>query len=168
MAVPAVLHSKIPEANGLNGWTGCENAASEFKTEPAYNEDKRIGAVSLSLITTYFTSMRNKCFWVVVFFAIALQQITSLGTKLWIRIWAHEFDKSVEKSGKPQGDHDHVNSVSHLSVYGLTCLVYIFISFARDLMTFSGVLKASTRMYNSLLDSDFHARLIFFHEVAFG
>lgn len=163
MATSAMLHSEISEADESNDWTEGENEASQFKAGSAYHEDKSTGAVSLSVINTYLKSMGHWWFWVLVFFAFALQQITSLGTNLWIKVWANEFDKS-----KSHEDPNPVNSVYYLAVYGFICLAYVLISFIRDLMTFSGALKASARIFDNLLDSILHARLIFFDKVPFG
>ncbi|KAM0245405.1 hypothetical protein ACHAQJ_010576 [Trichoderma viride] len=168
VATPTVIQSEISEVDESDSWTGGENAASEFMAESVYHEDKRTGAVSLSVIKTYLTSMGQWWFWGAVLIAFALQQIASLGTNLWIKTWAHEFDKSLETPAKSQRESDHVNSLYYLAVYGLICLAYVLISFVRDLTTFSGALRASTRMFDSMLDSILHARLTFFDKVPFG
>ncbi|KAL7781916.1 P-loop containing nucleoside triphosphate hydrolase protein [Trichoderma afarasin] len=142
---------------------GNTNAVSETRDESIYCEDQMTGAVSLSVIRVYLSSMGGWWFWAVVFFAFALQQITSLGTNLWIRVWAHEFDEAEETSPV-----SHVKSVYYLAVYGLICLAYILVSFIRDLTTFSGALKASAQIFDHLLDSIIQAPLMFFDKVPFG
>ncbi|KAK0755466.1 LOW QUALITY PROTEIN: hypothetical protein N5P37_011974, partial [Trichoderma harzianum] len=146
-----------------DSWIGNINAVSETKDESIYCEDQMRGAVSLSVIRVYLRSMGGWWFWAVVFFAFALQQITSLGTNLWIKVWAHEFDEAEETPPT-----SHVKSVYYLAVYGLICLAYILVSFIRDLTTFSGALKASAQILDRLLDSIIHAPLIFFDKVPFG
>ncbi|KAL6820087.1 P-loop containing nucleoside triphosphate hydrolase protein [Trichoderma sp. SZMC 28015] len=142
---------------------GNTNAVSETKDESIYCEDQMTGAVSLSVIRVYLRSMGGWWFWAVVFFAFTLQQITSLGTNLWIKVWAHEFDEAEETSAM-----SHVKSVYYLAVYGLICLAYILVSFIRDFTTFSGALKASAQIFDRLLDSIIQAPLIFFDKVPFG
>ncbi|KKP02562.1 ATPase [Trichoderma harzianum] len=138
-------------------------AVSETKDESIYSEDQMTGAVSLSVIRVYLKSMGGWWFWAVVFFAFGLQQITSLGTNLWIKVWAHEFDEAEEISPM-----SHVKSVYYLAVYGLICVAYVLVSFVRDLTTFSGALKAPAQIFDRLLDSIIHAPLIFFDKVPFG
>ncbi|KAL6803468.1 P-loop containing nucleoside triphosphate hydrolase protein [Trichoderma sp. SZMC 28012] len=146
-----------------DSWIENINAVSETKDESIYCEDQMTGAVSLSVIRVYLRSMGGWWFWAVVFFAFTLQQITSLGTNLWIKVWAHEFDEAEETSAM-----SHVKSVYYLAVYGLICLAYILVSFIRDFTTFSGALKASGQIFDRLLDSIIHAPLIFFDKVPFG
>lgn len=167
-AAPGGLQSEVSETETSGSWAEGVNTSSETKVESVYHEERGAGAVSFPVIKTYLTSMGKRGFWVVVFFAFILQQITSLGTNFWVKTWAHEFDELVENSAKSQGSPNRVNSIYYLAVYGLICLAYIFISFVRDLMTFSGALKASARIFDSLLDSILHARLMFFDKVPFG
>ncbi|PON24689.1 ATP-dependent bile acid permease [Trichoderma gamsii] len=148
--------------------SGGVDASSAAKVEPVYHEEMGTGAVSLSVIKAYLTSMGSRRFWTIVFLAFTLQQFASLGTNLWVKTWAHQFDQLVEASANSQGDTRHVNSVYYLAVYGFICLAYVLVSFVRDLMTFSGALKASARLFDSLLDSTLHARLTFFDKVPFG
>lgn len=168
MAADDGLQSEASEAEALDGPPVGENASSKTKAESAYHEEMGTGAVSFSVIKTYLTSMGSRRFWTVVFSAFALQQITSLGTNLWVKTWAQSFDELAKDPGDPQGDARHVNSVYYLAVYGLICLSYVLVSFVRDLMTFSGALKASARIFDNLLDSILHARLMFFDKVPFG
>lgn len=168
MAADDRLQSEASEADALNTPLVGANASSKTDTEPAYHEKTGTGAVSFSVIKTYLTSMGSGKFWAVVFVAFVLQQITSLGTNLWVKIWAQSFDELAKDPEDPQRDPRHINSVYYLAVYGLICLSYVLVSFVRDLMTFSGALKASARIFDSLLDSILHARLMFFDKVPFG
>ncbi|KAJ4861308.1 ABC transporter domain-containing protein [Trichoderma breve] len=151
------------ETDSSDSWIGNINVVSETKDESIYSEDQMTGAVSLSVIRVYLKSMGGRWFWAVVFFAFGLQQITSLGTNLWIKVWAHEFDEAEETSPM-----SHVKSVYYLAVYGLICVAYVLVSFVRDLTTFSGALKASAQIFDRLLDSIIHAPLIFFDKIPFG
>ncbi|KAL6904509.1 P-loop containing nucleoside triphosphate hydrolase protein [Trichoderma evansii] len=167
-AAPAELQPEVSDAEVSDDWAGSVNGSLETQAESLYHEEMGTGAVSFSIIKTYLTSMGSRGFWAIVFFAFTLQQITTLGTNFWVKIWAHEFDELVKNSAKSEGDPKHVNSVYYLAVYGLICLAYVLVSFVRDLMTFSGALKASARIFDSLLDSILHARLMFFDKVPFG
>lgn len=164
-----VMHqSEVSETEASNSWAEDVNASSETKTEVSYQEDKGSGAISFSVINAYLTSMGIWLLWSAVFFAFALQQITLLRTNLWIKTWAYEFDKLRRTSEKAQGDPKSVNSTYYLAVYGLICLADVLVSFVRDLMTFSGALKASARMFDGLLSSILHDRLIFLDKIPFG
>ncbi|KAJ5195643.1 uncharacterized protein N7498_009081 [Penicillium cinerascens] len=164
----AAPESKIPMPDTSDIGIGGDNEASEFEAEPGYQEDKSTGAVPWSVIKVYLTSMGSLWFWTAVILAFALQQLTSLGTNLWIETWARVFDNLVKASAAPEEKPDTVNSGYYLAVYGLICLAYILTSFARDLAAFSGALRASARMFDNLLDSILHAGLIFFDKVPFG
>ncbi|KAJ5738957.1 hypothetical protein N7493_002112 [Penicillium malachiteum] len=144
-----------------------EGETSDFKAEPEYKEEISTGAVSLSVIKAYLTSMGSSWFWVLIILGFALQQLTSLGTNLWIKRWAHEFDK-LEQFLTTKQEPDTVNSSYYLAIYGFICLSYALTSFIRDLTAFSGALKASARIFDNLLDSILYARLNFFDKVPFG
>ncbi|KAM0512349.1 hypothetical protein ACHAPE_008915 [Trichoderma viride] len=169
-AAPAGIQSEVSEEEeeASDGHLGGVNASLLAKIEPVHHEETGTGAVPLSVIKAYLISMGSRGFWTIVFFAFIFQQFTSLGTNLWVKTWAHQFDELVKASEIPQGDTRHVNSVYYLAVYGLICLAYVLVSFVRDLMTFSGALKASARLFDSLLVSILHARLTFFDKVPFG
>lgn len=158
-----LLSPGASETESSDSWIGNINVVSETKDESIYSEDQMTGAVSLSVIRVYLKSMGGRWFWAVVFFAFGLQQITSLGTNLWIKVWAHEFDEAEETSPMSR-----VKSVYYLAVYGLICVAYVLVSFVRDLTTFSGALKASAQIFDRLLDSIIHAPLVFFDKIPFG
>ncbi|KAL7907490.1 P-loop containing nucleoside triphosphate hydrolase protein [Trichoderma velutinum] len=144
MVASALLASGTSEVESSESWTGNTTAASEGYNESMYHEYQMTGVVSLSVIRVYLTAMGEWWFWTVVFFAFALQQITSLGTNLWIKVWAHEFDEAVETSKISQGSPTRAESVYYLAIY------------------------SSARMFDGLLNSILHARLIFFDKVPFG
>ncbi|KAM6481845.1 P-loop containing nucleoside triphosphate hydrolase protein [Trichoderma sp. SZMC 28011] len=158
-----LLSPGASETESSDSWIGNINVVSETKDESIYSEDQMTGAVSLSVIRVYLKSMGGRWFWAVVFFAFGLQQITSLGTNLWIKVWAHGFDEAEETSPMSR-----VKSVYYLAVYGLICVAYVLVSFVRDLTTFSGALKASAQIFDRLLDSIIHAPLVFFDKIPFG
>ncbi|KAJ5256557.1 ATP-dependent bile acid permease [Penicillium angulare] len=106
-------------------------------------------------------------FWFVVLLAFGFQQITSLATNLWIKKWALEFDKLNQLPPSEQVP-GAVNSKHYLAVYALICLSFLLVSFLRDMTTFAGALKASTEIFDDLLNSILHASLIFFDKVPFG
>ncbi|KAL7896905.1 hypothetical protein HDV63DRAFT_411225 [Trichoderma sp. SZMC 28014] len=168
MAVDHGPQFEASEAQALDRPQVSANAYTKTDTESAYHEETGTGAVSFSVMKTYLTSMGSGKSWIVVFFAFGLQQITSLGTNIWIKIWAQSFDELEKDLGDLQGGPRHVNSVYYLAIYVLICLSYVLVSFVRDLMTFSGALKASARIFDRLLDSILHARSMFFDKVPFG
>ncbi|KAJ5725679.1 ATP-dependent bile acid permease [Penicillium malachiteum] len=145
-----------------------DGETSDLRAEPEYTEEMSTGAVPPSVIRTYLTSMGSSWFWMILMLlGFALQQVTSLGTNLWIKRWAHEFDK-LEQFLTAGQDPNTVNSSYCLAIYGLIYLSYVLTSFIRDLTTFSGALKASARIFDNFLDSILHTPLTFFDEVPSG
>jgi ABC-type multidrug transport system fused ATPase/permease subunit len=148
-----------------------------------YKEKKAEGAISPYVIRTYLTAMGNKVFLVIVLSLFALQQIASLATTLWIKEWALRSDlvqvlekrrlpraKGVSEIEKSETYNDivEVDPWLYISVYTGLCGLYALITIIRDLITFHGSLKASSSLFEKLLDSVLHARLQFFDSVPLG
>ncbi|RAL12903.1 P-loop containing nucleoside triphosphate hydrolase protein [Aspergillus homomorphus CBS 101889] len=175
-ACPQGQSSKAKIATSFESQSASEEMDSEDETDstevkaepkPQYREEKSAGAVPWQVIKTYFASMGSWWFWSIVLVAFAVQQITSLATNLWIKDWAQAFDRLPKPSPGTNEGSAAVNSGYYLAIYGFICLAYALTSFFRDLITFSGALRASARMFDSLLDSILHARLTFFDKIPF-
>ncbi|ROV98773.1 hypothetical protein VMCG_06779 [Cytospora schulzeri] len=123
-------------------------------------EGKEEGAVSWSIIWGYLKDMGSKWFWIMVIIGFAAQQLASLGTNLWIKEWAFQYDK-LDKTA-PGKISEQVPAWYYLAVYTAICLAYSLITFLRDLVTFSGSLKASSEIYERLLNSVLSAKFAFF------
>lgn len=137
--------------------------SSKTKTNTT-NEDKAEGAVSWAVVRGYLSAMGPRRFWVLVLIGFAAQQVANLGTNLWIREWAFQYDK-LDSPGEVQQDRPPKQSVSawyYLAIYTALCLAYALVTFLRDLVTFTGSIKASSHMYERLLDAVLAARLSFF------
>ncbi|KAH8816638.1 putative ATP-dependent bile acid permease [Xylogone sp. PMI_703] len=133
-----------------------------------YEEDKSIGAVGWPVMRFFLISMGAGWFWTIFFSNFAAQQLTSLGTNLWIKLWAHQYDIQEKKSGLLPQAQDKVDPTYYLAVYGVICLTFVTISFFRDAITLYGALKASSRIHDRLLNSVLHAKLVFFDKVPLG
>jgi ABC-type multidrug transport system fused ATPase/permease subunit len=152
------------------------NAANEVLLEDGNNlkanaetssdESKFEGAIPWSIIQSYLTDMGRKWFWVLVICGFAAQQLASLGTNLWIKEWAAEYDKAEKelmiKSPTTQLQTGKVSAWYYLSIYVGICLSFAVITFIRDMITFWGSLRASKEIYERLLDSILSAKIVFF------
>ncbi|KUI70372.1 ATP-dependent bile acid permease [Cytospora mali] len=123
-------------------------------------EGKEEGAVSWSIIWGYLKDMGSRWFWILVISGFVAQQLASLGTNLWIKEWAFQYDK-LEKAATGETS-ERVPAWYYLSVYTAICVAYSSITLLRDLVTFSGSLKASSNIYERLLDSVLFAKFAFF------
>ncbi|KAF3394918.1 ATP-dependent bile acid permease [Talaromyces pinophilus] len=143
-----------------------------------YKEKKAEGAVSSYVLRSYLTAMGNKLFLVIVLGLFALQQIASLGTTLWIKEWALQSDLVQDHAGEElagttgeSANADETVKIKpwfYITVYTGLCGLYALITIIRDLITFHGSLKASSSIFEKLLDSVLHAKLQFFDSVPLG
>lgn len=122
------------------------------------------GAVSWSVIRGYLLDMGAGWFWILVFAGFAIQQLVSLGTNLWIKTWAFQYDNNgIEQRQDPEVA---VQAWYYLSVYTAICVSYALVTLLRDLITFSGSLKASAAIHARLLYSVTYAKFAFFERPA--
>ncbi|KAH8691336.1 putative multidrug resistance protein [Talaromyces proteolyticus] len=152
--------------------------AKEPESEPGYKEGKAEGAVTWPVVRNYLAAMGPRWYWIIVLALFGLQQVVSLGTNLWIKEWAFRYDmvemRNSSKSPSQRSDdfeenkRQKVDAWYYITIYVAICLLYGFITFIRDLTTFYGSLKASSTIYERLLNSIFYAKLIFFDRVPFG
>lgn len=151
---------------------GDERQAQDLvgEAERDYEEDKFSGAVSWEVIKSYITCMGSVLFWAVVAFAFAGQQLASLGTNLWIKEWAHQYDQlsSSSKAASASNPRDSVNAPFYLGVYAAACIAFVLISLFRDAVTFYGALNATARIHEGLLSAILYAKLTFFDRTPLG
>ncbi|KAL6697053.1 P-loop containing nucleoside triphosphate hydrolase protein [Trichoderma pleuroticola] len=95
-------------------------------------------------------------------------QMTGAEQTSGLRYGLMGFMRQWKLSAMSHGYPAHVKSGYYFAVYGLICLAYVIISFIRYLTTFSGALKAPGQLFDSLLESILHARLMFFDKLPFG
>lgn len=136
------------------------------KVQSAAGESKAEGAVTWAVISGYLRAMGPAGFWVVVMIGFVAQQLAALGTNLWIKEWAFQYDQLDKQKLAPESTttvhSDGVHAGYYMAIYAGICLAYALISFIRDLITFSGSLKASWKIYEQLLNSVLFAKLSFF------
>ena len=160
------------ESESFDGGNGSQ------EEPPRHEEEKATGAMSLRVVKTYAGSMGGPLFWVLVLAAFSAQQVASLGSNLWIKKWAHEYDELLGSSSMPKSHSDpetasptdskQVNAGYHLAVYAAMCLVFVAITFVRDIAIFYGALKASSNIHQRLLQNVLHAKLAFFDSTPLG
>lgn len=113
------------------------------------------GSVAWSIVKSYLADMGRGWFWVIVLAGFAAQQFVSLGTNLWMKVWADQYDAVPETDGLDQESavlrSPHVSASYYLLIYASICGAYAFVTLLRDLVTFSGSLKASSAIYERLL-----------------
>lgn len=136
-----------------------QERGAKTKTD-AVSENKAEGAVSWAVVAGYLKAMGPPGFWALVMVGFAAQQVAALGTNLWIREWAFQYEK-LDTPGQAQ-QHRGVSAWYYLAVYTALCLAYALVTFIRDLVTFSGSIKASSEIYERLLDAVLSAKLSFF------
>lgn len=131
------------------------------------DEGKEKGVVSWTIVKGYLQDMGRTWFWILVLTGFTAQQLASLGTSLWIKTWAAQYDEYGNQE-PPQRNIStntaapEVEAWYYLTVYIIICVVYALITFLRDLVTFSGSLKASTKIFERLLDRVLFAKFAFF------
>ncbi|KAK8001358.1 hypothetical protein PG991_013580 [Apiospora marii] len=121
-------------------------------------EGKLQGAVSWSVVGYYLNAMGSVWFWILVLCGFALQQLAALGTNLWINEWAFQDDRTAAA----------VNPWYYLAVYATICVAYAVVTFLRDMTTLWGSLRASSKIYEHLLDSVLFAKFAFFRRHPLG
>ncbi|OKL58744.1 hypothetical protein UA08_06298 [Talaromyces atroroseus] len=134
----------------------------DLESQSKYTESKAEGTVTWPVIRTYLVTMGPRSYWIIVFFMFGAQQIAALGTNLWIKQWSFEYDKIGDsQTQKP-------NAWYYMTIYIAICLAYVLITFIRDLITLYGSLKASSGIYEKLLQSVLRAKPLFFDKTPFG
>ncbi len=151
--------AEVPTGNGLPP-----------KTDRVHKESKREGAVTWSILRGYLSAMGSYGYWAVVLSGFVAQQLAALGTNLWVKEWAHQYDAAAEDITLPESPETSstVNACYYLAIYAAISLGYMLISFLRDGITFYGSLRASSSIYQRMLDSIVHAKLTFFDHVPLG
>ncbi|QKX61616.1 uncharacterized protein TRUGW13939_08768 [Talaromyces rugulosus] len=131
----------------------------DVEPQSTYTETRAEGKVAWAVMRTYLATMGKKSYWILVLIMFGAQQIATLGTSLWIKQWASEYDK--ESSSKP-------NVSYYIAVYAAIFLFYMLITFVRDLFTLHGALRASAAIYSSLLGAILNATPLFFDRTPLG
>ncbi|MCJ1312553.1 hypothetical protein MMC25_006227 [Agyrium rufum] len=141
-------------------------------TTLGYVERKSEGAVPWSISRTYLAAMGSRWYWILVLLAFISQQLAALGTSLWIKEWAFQYDRLSAEPSAPSldnaGQFGQVSAGYYLAIYLVIGTSYSLITFSRDLVVFYGSLKASISIYEHLLDSMLYAKLLFFDHVPLG
>lgn len=124
------------------------------------------GSVAWSVVRSYLADMGQSWFWIMVFAGFAAQQLFSLGTSLWMKVWAKQYDALGETDvlGEKSkvANPAQIPASYYLLVYISICVAYAMVTLLRDLVTFSGSLKASSATYGRLLNRVTSAKLSFF------
>ncbi|KAK7967839.1 ATP-dependent bile acid permease [Apiospora aurea] len=128
-------------------------------------ESKFEDAVSWSVMWYYLKSMGSSRFWLLVLCGFATQQLAALGTNLWIKEWAFQFNNNntttTAKTINPSPWY-------YLAGYAAICTAYAAITFMRDMITLWGSLRASSTIFEHLLGSVLFAKFVFFSRHPLG
>lgn len=146
--------------------SGTTEVEAHSKTQSSDSgEEKPEGAVPWHVIRDYLKAMGPAIFWVFVVFGFAAQQLIALGTNLWIRNWAVQYDKERtppiqdKEASLPPAP---VPAWYYLTIYTAICLAFALVTLLRDVLIFSGSINASTTVYEQLLNAVLFAKLDFF------
>jgi ABC-type multidrug transport system fused ATPase/permease subunit len=158
-----------------------DSASSEKPSSehgPTHKESMAEGAVTWSVIRTYLTAMGAYWYWTIIFSLFGLQQVASLGTNIWVKQWAVQYDHLARQnntilstestSERRQERPEKVDAWYYTIGYVSICISYALITFTRDISTFYGSIKASSKIYKRLLGSITYAKFSFFDQVPFG
>ena len=135
------------------------------------------GTISWSVVKYYLNAMGSIWFWMLVLCGFALQQLAALGTNLWIKEWAFQYNNSRDKTmgkGDTQANSKSITQPADLSPwyylagYAAICVAYAVITFARDMVTLWGSVRASSKIYEHLLGSVLFAKFVFFSRHPLG
>ncbi|KAK4690967.1 hypothetical protein P7C71_g5935, partial [Lecanoromycetidae sp. Uapishka_2] len=89
----------ILETNGHSNGSSKEPASKNHESANIRTEEKATGSVNVKVIQMYLVSMGPWHYWVVGFFAFALQQVGSVAANVWLRIWANAYARSIQRIG---------------------------------------------------------------------
>lgn len=99
--VPSRVPSSVGEESGaatlVNEPDGSAQPAKvkvvkkEIKKKDAMDENKAVGAVQWPVLKLYLQAMGKWWFWVVAVGIFAAQQLLSVASTIWIKIWANEY-----------------------------------------------------------------------------
>lgn len=144
------------DAGMLDDGSDLQNANRSQDNDVAHREsDSGEGAVSWDVVKGYLNDLGSSWFWIMVLAGFAAQQLVALGTNLWIKGWAFQYDHIGH--GQPKFDDSKAGEKSpvaawyYLSVYTAICGAYALVTLLRDLITFSGSLKASATIHARML-----------------
>ncbi|KAI1500567.1 hypothetical protein F5X99DRAFT_234366 [Biscogniauxia marginata] len=118
--VPSRVPSSIGEESGDtlvdDGGHGASNSKSSNKTESqkqdAMQESKAVGAVKWPVMKLYLRSMGPWWFWVVAVAVFTSQQLSGVGSNLWIKEWAKQYTSETQNISKIHFSVASQNSVS--------------------------------------------------------
>lgn len=162
------IHDKKPDSETAVVPLGENQQEDGLPVENSESDEaKEEGVVSWAIIKGYLQDMGSNWFWLLVLTGFSAQQLASLGTNLWMKTWAARYDELGDQE-EPQRDTStsataaEVQAWYYLTVYAIICVVYALVTFLRDFITFSGSLKASSRIYERLLNRVLFAKFTFF------
>lgn len=94
------MNGHTPEPNG-HGDGSAKKPLSKDKGEEdtanARTEGKATGSVNIKVIKMYLASMGPWHYWLLAFFAFALQQAASVAANVWIRTFANAYTRSAQR-----------------------------------------------------------------------
>lgn len=177
---PPTLASGLDSLSSKSSSLEIESLCRDFQaekreTKPDYEERKSEGAVPWSIVRAYLVAMGSGRFWIIILLGFAVQQLAALGTSLWIKEWAFQYDRSkmepilVSRSSTDDARKPaKIGAWYYLTIYSVIGISYALITLLRDLLIFYGSLKASSQIYERLLNSILYAKLLFFDRVPLG
>ncbi|KAL6712798.1 Transporter of the ATP-binding cassette (ABC) [Lecanora helva] len=111
------LNSHVPEANGHLKKPEPESKGKDSKAN-IRTEGKATGSVNADVIKMYLTSMGPWHYWILAFFAFALQQVGSVAANVWIRAWANAHSRNIQSVG-PLSNYRKPSTINLAHIFGV-------------------------------------------------
>lgn len=95
-------NGQATESNGHVKGPTDKDTAEEGEHKPTANartEKKATGSVDIRVIQMYLAAMGSWRYWTLAFAAFALQQISSVGSNVWIKYWANAYTLKTQDIG---------------------------------------------------------------------
>ena len=90
-------NGQATESNGhVKGPTDEDSAGRGEHKQAARTEKKATGSVDIKVIQMYLAAMGSWMYWALAFAAFALQQISSVGSNVWIKYWANAYTMKTQ------------------------------------------------------------------------
>lgn len=152
---PESVKKRIEQVDAAPAATEDESAALEEKPQQLpKEEEKSEGAVDKRVYLSYLQFCGSKWFWIGLLVLFGIENIFKFGHNFWVRNWALDTEnKSVEY---------------YLSIYFAIACLAMLCTTMEIIYFMSGIMRASQRIFDKLLESVLRAESRFFDTTPLG
>jgi ABC-type multidrug transport system fused ATPase/permease subunit len=126
------------------------------------DEGHQQGAVELAVYRTYIEASGGYHAWAIIVLFYLLSQAVILLQTYWLRAWANSYETNNDK------DDIRQKSSYYLIIYVGFGVLVIVLTVIRNIILYSGSLKASKTLFQRLLDRILYAKIRFFDMTPIG